>query len=79
MIDVFNKGTSIAEINRIKAHLEAIGFKYTYILGGETMNPEKIFGVRLKKLNPKSSDYPKIKVPKSLEEAGFIGHGAVLA
>jgi hypothetical protein len=79
MVDVFNKGTKVEEINKIKAHLEAIGFKYTYILGGETLDPEKIFGKRLAKFDPKSPNYPKIKVPMSLEEAGFVGYGAVLA
>jgi len=79
MVDVFDKGTKLSEINRIKAHLEAIGFTYTYVIGGDSLDEKLIFEKRLKKLDPKSADYPKIKVPKDLVQAGFAGFGNSLA
>lgn len=84
MVDVFNAGTKKSEINRIKAHLESIGHIYTYIIGGESAGNKEfeklIFETRLKKLDPKSADYPKsLKVPTSLAEAGFVGHNVVMA
>lgn len=79
MVDVFNKGTKLSEINRIKAHLEAIGFNYTYVIGGDEMDENLIFDKRLKKFDPKAADYPKIKVPKDLAQAGFAGFGNTIA
>jgi hypothetical protein len=75
MVDVFDKGTKLFEINRIKAHLESIGFSYTYVIGGDALDEKLIFEKRLKKLDPKATDYPKIKVPKDLAQAGFAGFG----
>jgi hypothetical protein len=77
MIDLFNEKTSVKEILRIKAHLEELGFRYTYILGGEVPNDEwkeLVFKTRLAKLDPKAKDYPSFYVPKTLEEAKFGGH-----
>ena len=79
MVDVFDKGTKLSEINRIKAHLEAIGFNYTYVVGGDPLDAKLIFEKHLKKLDPKDANYPKIKVPKDLAQAGFAGFGNTLA
>jgi len=79
MVDVFDKGTKVSEINRIKAHLETIGFSYTYIIGGDPMDSKVFFEKRLAKLDPKSPSYPKISVPKDLTQAGFVGHNVSMA
>ena len=34
-VDIFDAKTSKAEINRIKAHMDALNLKYTYVLGGD--------------------------------------------
>lgn len=78
MVDVFDKGTPIKEIKRIKAHLENLGKTYTYIVGGEPgdMPMEKymklVFGKRLEK-SPESL-LKKFQPPQTLAEAGFSGH-----
>lgn len=72
MVDVFDKKTPVKEILRIKAHLEKLGFTYTYVIGGEEAKAEIIFGERLIKTPKKILE--KVIVPKSLEQAGFAGH-----
>ncbi|MDE2102287.1 MAG: hypothetical protein KGL39_33890 [Patescibacteria group bacterium] len=77
LVDAFDKKTPISEINRIKAHLESIGFKYTYFVGGESYADENgrisdefkklLFVTRLKPLDKSKM---KMDVPQSLEEAG---------
>ena len=84
MVDVFDSGTKKSEIMRIKAHLEALGHTYTYILGGEIAGTEafekKVFDTRMKKLDTKDANYPKgLKIPMSLAEAGFAGHNVIMA
>ena len=83
MVDVFDKGTKISEINRIKAHLESLGNIYTYVLGGDQLGGKDfeklVFETRLKKLDPKDKNYPKVMVPKTLAEAGFGGHAVTMA
>jgi len=78
MVDLFDKGTPKSEINRIKAHLEALGFQYTYWIGGEDYGNEKqietVYKDRVAPLDKKSKDYPVIKVPRTLQEANFGGH-----
>lgn len=82
MVDIFDKGTPISEIRRIKAHLEALGFTYTYVIGGEEGIGSdewatEVFENRLKPLDPKAQNYPKFHVPTNLEEAKFAGHQMV--
>ena len=78
MVDVFDKGTSVKEIKRIKAHLEKLGHTYTYILGGEPVGMtmevymEEVFGRRMKRSSEAVMN--KVKVPQSLAEANFAGH-----
>jgi hypothetical protein len=74
MVDAFNAKTPLSEINRIKSHLESLGFVYTYVIGGEPFDAEVVFGERLKPIDVKSKDYVAPRVPKNLEEAKFAGH-----
>jgi len=78
MVDVFDKGTPKKEILRIKAHLENLGYTYTYIVGGEPgdVPMEKyiklVFTKRMEKSN--QALLKKNTPPQSLSEAGFAGH-----
>ncbi len=79
MVDVFDKGTPIKSILKIKAHLEKLNFKYTYVIGGEEgINSEEwvnlVFGKRLQKLDAKEVEKMGIVVPKTQAEADYIGH-----
>lgn len=83
LVDVFDTGTSIAKITLIKAWMEALGYRYTYILGGDwDKGPDSkkflnmVFKDRLKMLDPKGKDYPKFKIPTTFQEANleYGGH-----
>jgi hypothetical protein len=79
-IDVFNAKDPQSEIDRIKAHMEALGLKYTYIKGGDapvdkdgqiTEEFKKLlFDTRLKPIDIKTLKTP-VRVPKNEEEAGM--------
>ena len=81
-IDAFNSKDSQAEINRIKAHMEALGFRYTYFRGGDAVADKDgftskefmklLFVDRLKPLDPKTLKEP-VKIPTTLEQAGVNG------
>ncbi len=79
LIDVFDDNTKDTKIKLIKAWLEALGYRYTYIMGSDTemaaKDPEKfanlVFDTRLKELDRKAKDYPKFKVPQTYAEAGL--------
>lgn len=80
-IDVFDANTPKDEINRIKAHMDAIGKKYTYILGGDAAYDEKgfmsdaflklVFETRLKPVDPKLLKEP-VNVPVAMERPTFV-------
>ena len=78
-IDIFNAKDPQDEIDRIKAHMEALGLNYTYVRGCDPYATEDgqitddfkklLFEKRLEPIDPKTLKTP-LKVPKSLEEAG---------
>jgi hypothetical protein len=80
LVDVFDARTSQDEINRIKAHLESIGYQYTYFKGGEEYSDadgqitEKfkklLFEDRVKPVDLKALKKP-LNVPTNLEQAGI--------
>lgn len=80
LIDVFDGKVSFNEINRIKAHLEALGYRYTYFKGGDVYANKEgfmmesfkklLFVDRLKPVDVKTLKEP-VKVPTSLEQAGI--------
>ncbi len=83
LVDVFDAGSDPKKITLIKAWLEALGYRYTYITGEDFKlgqdSPEfleLIFKERLKPLGPKDKDYPKFKIPKDYTEAK-LGVGGV--
>lgn len=69
-VDVFNAETPQAEIDRIKAHMDTLGHRYTYVKGGEDWKADDygklVFEERLK---PSGK---KVKVPTNLTEAGML-------
>ena len=78
-VDLFNAKDPQDEIDRIKAHMEALGLQYTYVKGGDGYADQDghiteafkklVFEDRLKPIDVKKLKNP-LKVPKNLEEAG---------
>ena len=70
MVDLFDKKTPKEEIERIKAHIEALGNPYTYVCGGDNLEDPKwadmIFIERLKPIKG-----VKVTIPETMGQAGF--------
>ena len=78
MIDMFNDKAPMKKITLIKAWLEALGYRYTYLMGTDqnlSGDPDKLasllFEKRLKVLDSKAKDYPVFKVPLTYRDAGL--------
>lgn len=77
-LDVFDDKTPQKKIDIIKAWLERIGYRYTYITGSDIPKQsdqkkfsDLVFVQRLKLMNPKDKNYPEFKVPQTYREAGL--------
>lgn len=70
-VDVFDEGTPKSEIERIKAHMEAIGKRYTYTIGGEKGdkwdNPEELGKLLFEKRLPPLKVPFKVNVPHTMD------------
>jgi hypothetical protein len=78
MIDMFDDKTQAKKIMLIKAWLEALGYRYTYLMGTDQKisgDPDKLaallFEKRLAVLDAKSGNYPVFKVPLTYRDAGL--------
>lgn len=75
MLDFFDDDTPLDKINLIKAWMERLGFRYTYVIGGDDSGDKKypalILKKRLEPLDPASADYPEFQIPTSYKAAGF--------
>jgi hypothetical protein len=81
LIDFFDSGTPTKSIMLIKAWLEKLGYRYTYIIGGDLPKVDDvdahgkfmklIFEDRLKPMDEKDKNYPKFKIPWTLKDAGL--------